>query len=98
MKRVNNTNSSCRHCRFYRPEGRRGGACQKLNVPVESNWEACSLASSPFTSSLKELEKIIHLESTLSLKSPNRKTLKIHPKPIHPKPKETVGVTNNKIL
>ena len=93
MKNFNNTVSSCRHCRFYRPEGRRGGACQKLNVPVESNWESCSLACLPFTNSLKKLEEIIHLESNFSLKYPNRATLEIHPKP-----KETVGVTNNKIL
>jgi hypothetical protein len=40
--------SSCRHCRFYGSEGRRGGQCQQLGVPVQSHWKSCSLASAPF--------------------------------------------------
>lgn len=38
----------CRLCQHYRPEGRRGGICGKLDVPVAATWEACSLASHPF--------------------------------------------------
>jgi len=40
--------SLCRHCRYYIPEGRRGGQCQKLNVAVKSQWNACSVADAPF--------------------------------------------------
>ncbi|MBM0743466.1 hypothetical protein JOY44_17925 [Phormidium sp. CLA17] len=40
--------SLCRNCRYYLPEGRRGGQCQKLNVSVKSQWNACSLSDSPF--------------------------------------------------
>jgi hypothetical protein len=43
--------SACRHCRHYLPEGRRGGQCQQLSVPVQGQWKACSLAVSPFGSS-----------------------------------------------
>jgi len=40
--------SSCRHCQLYRAEGRRGGYCQQLNVPVQGNWKSCSLVIPPF--------------------------------------------------
>ena len=92
MKRVDFLNSSCRHCRFYRPEGRRGGVCQKLSVPVDSNWKACTLACSPFTNSLKKLEDIVHLETAFSLKYTNQPSLKVNPKT-----QEIVGKTHNKV-
>jgi hypothetical protein len=38
----------CRACRYYQPEGRRGGLCELLNVNVEGGWEACALAIPPF--------------------------------------------------
>jgi hypothetical protein len=38
----------CRLCQNYNPEGRRGGFCEKLDVPVLAAWEACSLATHPF--------------------------------------------------
>ncbi len=38
----------CRHCRYYVPEGRRGGTCQKLNVDVKSCWKACALSIPAF--------------------------------------------------
>ncbi|PZV14012.1 MAG: hypothetical protein DCF20_13945 [Pseudanabaena sp.] len=40
--------SACRLCQHYNPEGRRGGFCGKLDVPVIPTWEACSLAAHPF--------------------------------------------------
>ena len=67
MKRANFLVSACRFCRFYQPEGRRGGSCQKLNVPVESNWSACALSSLPFTQRWENLEDIIYLEHSLLL-------------------------------
>lgn len=87
MKEINFSTSVCRFCRFYKPEGRRGGSCQMLAVPVQSSWEACTLASSPFETTLKKLEDIFHLEtletsmpldstiqkSTLSSKMPEMK-------------------------
>ncbi len=40
--------STCRYCRSYQVEGRRGGHCSKLNVSVQSRWSACSLAEPTF--------------------------------------------------
>ncbi len=48
MKTLHFPTSACRCCRYYQPEGRRGGMCQQLNVPVRGSWKACSLALSPF--------------------------------------------------
>jgi hypothetical protein len=67
MNKQNLATSSCRHCRHYQPEGRRGGMCHKLSVPVESSWKACLLASLPFTNSWESLEEIIHLEHSFAL-------------------------------
>lgn len=39
----------CHLCKFYEPQGTRGGLCLKLQVPVVSHWSACCLARSPFT-------------------------------------------------
>ncbi|MGI0485096.1 hypothetical protein ACN4EK_06640 [Pantanalinema rosaneae CENA516] len=51
--------TSCRHCQFYSPEGRRGGSCHKLNVTVHGRWKACSLAIPPFAPSWESLEGIM---------------------------------------
>jgi hypothetical protein len=40
--------SSCRHCHHYVHEGRRGGQCEQLNVPVQSSWEGCVLSQAIF--------------------------------------------------
>lgn len=66
MNEINFSASTCRFCRFYQPEGRRGGACRMLGVPVESSWKACALAASPFETTLKKLEDIFQLDSTSS--------------------------------
>ena len=39
---------SCRHCRHYVHEGRRGGQCEQLNVGVQSKWDACVLSQAIF--------------------------------------------------
>ena len=67
MKTANFLTSSCRHCRYYQSQGRRGGVCQKLSVPVQAQWKACTLAASPFNSLWEDLEKIVDLEKALSL-------------------------------
>jgi hypothetical protein len=48
MERVNETISTCRYCRFYQIEGRRGGFCQQLGVPVQAKWKTCAAATSAF--------------------------------------------------
>ncbi|MGL6344601.1 MAG: hypothetical protein ACRC80_36310 [Waterburya sp.] len=76
MKEINFSTSACRYCRFYKPEGRRGGSCQQLGVPVQSSWKACAFASHPFETTFKKLEDILHLESSIALKSPTKLTPK----------------------
>lgn len=40
MQRSDFFTSACRHCRHYLPQGRRGGHCSQLDVPVfEPAWE-----------------------------------------------------------
>jgi hypothetical protein len=67
MKKASFSATACRYCRYYNPEGRRGGSCQKLGVPVQSNWNACLLASSPFETTWENLEEILLLENSFSL-------------------------------
>ena len=67
MKKANILTSACRYCRYYQPEGRRGGTCQQLGVPVRASWKACTLAMPPFTSTWENLEEIVFLENSLSL-------------------------------
>jgi hypothetical protein len=44
--------SSCSRCRFYGPQGRRGGHCSQLGVPVKSRWQSCPLAVPVFEPAL----------------------------------------------
>ncbi len=67
MKTSNFLTSSCRFCRYYQTEGRRGGMCQQLGVPVRAEWKACSLAAAPFTPTWESLEKVVKLENSLVL-------------------------------
>lgn len=69
MNEKNFSTSACRFCRFYRPEGRRGGLCETLGVPVQSSWKACSLACSPFETTLTKLENIFNLDASISRQS-----------------------------
>jgi hypothetical protein len=55
MKALEGNISSCRHCHFYQGEGRRGGSCQKLGVPVQGSWSVCPLAAPPFKPSWQNL-------------------------------------------
>ncbi|WP_088241533.1 hypothetical protein [Calothrix rhizosoleniae] len=57
MEPIKSLTSACKYCRNYKPEGRRGGVCQQLGVPVQGSWSACSLAVSPFTPSWKDFEE-----------------------------------------
>lgn len=61
MKAIKLLASSCRSCRYYSPEGRRGGACQQLGVPVRGNWKSCSLSLPPFAPSWEKLEDVWNL-------------------------------------
>lgn len=55
MNSLKSSTSTCRHCRFYTPEGRRGGNCQQLGVRVGGNWTSCSLALPAFAPNWESL-------------------------------------------
>ncbi|MDR9405150.1 MAG: hypothetical protein RI580_17155 [Halothece sp. Uz-M2-17] len=63
MRSTNHLPSVCRYCRHYSLQGRRGGMCQKLNAPVRGDWQACSLANSPFLPTWETWEEITLLET-----------------------------------
>ena len=65
MKTLNFLTSACRYCRHYCVEGRRGGMCQQLGVPVRGSWKACSLALPQFASSWESIEKILQDEKLI---------------------------------
>jgi hypothetical protein len=69
MKTANFITSSCRYCRYYQAEGRRGGVCNQLNVPVQAQWKACTLAARPFGTAWENLEDVVHLEHVYALDS-----------------------------
>ena len=57
MNHTKGATFSCRLCQNYQAEGRRGGTCKMLNVPVQSNWLACSLAIPYFSQKQCSREK-----------------------------------------
>jgi hypothetical protein len=65
MKTLNFPTSACRYCHHYCVEGRRGGMCQQLGVPVRGSWKACSLALPQFASSWESIEKILQDEKLI---------------------------------
>ncbi len=65
MEEINFSTSACRFCCSYKPEGRRGGSCQRLGVPVQGSWKACTFASHPFETTLKKLEDIFHYSTSI---------------------------------
>lgn len=66
MHSFNSSISACRLCRHYTPEGRRGGVCQLLHVAVESKWDACSMATAPFSPTWKEFEEAALLQQSVT--------------------------------
>jgi hypothetical protein len=61
MKMPNVLTSACRYCRYFQPEGRRGGLCHQLGAPVRGDWKACALALPPFAPSWETLEEMVIL-------------------------------------
>jgi len=56
MKLIKRLTSTCRYCRYYQPQGRRGGMCEKLSAPVQGVWKACPLALAAFAPAWETLE------------------------------------------
>ncbi len=67
MKANNYPASACRYCRFYNPEGRRGGVCSQLNVLVKAHWKSCQFACSAFNNDWETSPEIAILEKSFTL-------------------------------
>ncbi len=66
MNNQNCLTTACRYCRFYRPEGLHGGACQQLNVSVSSEWKACQLALPAFATTWDNVEEFAHRQAEVT--------------------------------
>lgn len=62
--------SSCQRCRFYTLEGRRGGYCSQLGVPVQAKWSACALAVPFFVDALTPVAKLPVWSQEVDVTSP----------------------------
>ena len=67
MKPNSCSTSACRYCRFYNPEGRRGGVCSQLNVSVKAHWKSCQFACPVFNKDWQTLPEIAILEKSYTL-------------------------------
>jgi hypothetical protein len=66
MKAMNASTSVCRLCKYFQPEGRRGGFCQQLGASVRGAWSACPLAIPPFAPSWEnEAENLSRVPVTI---------------------------------
>lgn len=70
--------STCKHCRCFRFEGRRGGICTYLNVFADPNWSSCSLAMPVFDEVLEEQSNIVLLEKSFNLQCLEKQPIKTH--------------------
>lgn len=67
MRANNYSTSACRYCRFYNPEGRRGGMCSQLNVSVKSHWKSCQFACPVFNRDWQTMPEVAMLEKSFTL-------------------------------
>ncbi|MBW4551236.1 MAG: hypothetical protein KME35_09030 [Aphanocapsa sp. GSE-SYN-MK-11-07L] len=61
--------AACRFCKYYTPEGRRGGECQKLGVLVKGDWKPCSLAIPAFSPSWDELQQVVSAQEAVKVEA-----------------------------
>lgn len=71
MKTTLQSDLACRLCQHFAPEGRRGGTCQALDVPVQGEWNACPLLKLQFSQCPERVERVTVLNA---------------PKPVSPQP------------
>jgi hypothetical protein len=62
----------CSRCNHYTLEGRRGGQCEQLGVPVQGRWKACPLAEPVFLTPLPELRELDLLPKPIEIRLPEK--------------------------
>ncbi|NJL48477.1 MAG: hypothetical protein HC929_14615 [Leptolyngbyaceae cyanobacterium SM2_5_2] len=70
MKSVRSQILCCSRCRYYTPEGRRGGQCGMLGVPVQGRWNSCSLSMPVFVTPLPEISPLEFLPQSIEIHLP----------------------------
>ena len=84
MNSPNCSISTCKNCRFFQTEGRRGGTCEQFGTFTDPAWDACSLAVAAFDPVAEDVEPLAVLEHSFTLKLPKSSTVKPRPeKPIY---------------
>lgn len=78
MKTPNCPISTCKHCRCFHFEGRRGGTCTHLGVFADPNWSSCSLAVPIFSEVLEEQSNVVLLEKSFNLQFLEKQHLTAH--------------------
>ena len=61
----------CSRCRHYTPEGRRGGHCGQLGVPVQGRWNACSLSIPVFATAMPDINPLELLPQHIEIHLPD---------------------------
>jgi hypothetical protein len=68
--------STCKHCRCFQAEGRRGGICKRFETFAAGDWTSCDFALPIFgddwevSTDLMRLEKSFTLEFTTEKPTP----------------------------
>lgn len=85
MKSMKFAASYCSRCSYYTPEGRRGGHCGQLGVPVQGRWKACSLAVPVFLTPLPELKTLDLLPTPIEIHLPESRLESVETPFVHEK-------------
>ena len=84
MNSQNCSISTCKNCRFFQTEGRRGGTCEQFGTFTDPAWNACPLAVAAFDAVAEDIDPLAALEHSFTLKLPKTPALKTRSeKPIY---------------
>ncbi len=76
MNSKNCSISTCKTCRHFRTEGRRGGICEQFGTFTDPAWEACPLGVAAFEPIAKEVQPIEALEYSFTLELADKPVVK----------------------
>lgn len=68
MNKNNSSISTCKNCRCFQAEGRRGGTCSRFETFADSDWTACPLVVPIFDEIQEEKQELVLLEKSFALK------------------------------
>ncbi|MBV5259551.1 hypothetical protein FLX56_14105 [Synechococcus moorigangaii CMS01] len=67
MKPQNCSISTCKHCRCFQAEGRRGGICKRFETFAAGDWASCAFALPIFEGDWDSPSDLLLLEKSFSL-------------------------------